>query len=99
MWHLWASSFYFITWFPKVRAYLKTRIESLNDKDLIYDGYRSNSTSLTIEDIYEKLDMLGQKFELVNSRLANMDEAIAGLEEKVEDLWVSCFPTIRFFII
>ena len=70
---------------------MKTGIESLNDKDLIYDGYRSNSTSLTIEDIYEKLDMLGQKFELVNSRLANMDEAIAGLEEKVEDLWVSLF--------
>ena len=72
---------------------MKTGIESLNDKDLIYDGYRSNSTSLTIEDIYEKLDILGQKFELVNSRLANMDEAIAGLEEKVEDLWVSCFLT------
>ena len=69
----------------------KTRLESINDKDVIYEGYRSNSTSLTIEDIYEKLDLLTRKFEIVNTRLANMDNVINGLEQKVEDLWVSLY--------
>ena len=68
--------------------------DSLNDKDLIYEGYRSNSSSLTIADIYDRLDMLGKKFELVNARLSTMDDAIAGLEDKVEDLWNPVPPPI-----
>jgi len=65
-------------------------IESIHNKDLIYDGYRSNSTSLTIEDIYEKLENLTirisdvEKFE---SRIENMNLAIARLEQQMIEVW------------
>ena len=81
-------------------------IESIHNKDLIYDGYRyaaysmlqndiihyfrSNSTSLTIEDIYEKLENLTMRIsdvEKFESRIENMNLAIARLEQQMIEVW------------
>ena len=52
--------------------------------------FRSNSTSLTIEDIYEKLENLTMRIsdvEKFESRIENMNLAIARLEQQMIEVW------------